>query len=452
MLRVYCDSNIFRYVKPSHPSHNAALKKTMDEWKDKLVFCFSDAHIDDLKDSKQEYHEEDLGVIEGYTANNYFTWERVGQKQFKCYLATPAEVYANTDFEAYQNVMENPFDLTKILSGFEDSPETQKAKEILNGWLNLPITALAPAIDTTIMDERTKERFNSMLPGYSPISTIGEMMKGMGAFANKFLHDKTELTELRKYIRDYMDSDGYNYEKWGRDFNEQFSKSGAKTTFLETVENTLTDRQKDDVELRFSYAYSMLEVFNVTDEKQGGKRKKFNFGSLHTDGQHALYGSFCDYLVTDDNGLQMKAHILYELFGIQTRVMSSASFIEHARIFAGQEETLPNLLPCIEYDLTNGNVIQENDIESGGWYKIVTTTHAYFNYFNRLKYSVEDGQYVLTLYCKRFTYYNLFMYREIQLLIHKMLICFGPDDQQKESGKLQKVMRQLMKKPCVNGQ
>ena len=61
MMRIYCDSNIYRYLNSAHPSHSAELLNLFEILKDKILFTFSDAHLDDLKDSVKEYAEKDLG-------------------------------------------------------------------------------------------------------------------------------------------------------------------------------------------------------------------------------------------------------------------------------------------------------------------------------------------------------------------------------------------------------
>jgi hypothetical protein len=53
MIRAYLDSNIFQVIKESHPYHQPGLRVAIDNLKDKLLYCFSDAHLADLKNSEK---------------------------------------------------------------------------------------------------------------------------------------------------------------------------------------------------------------------------------------------------------------------------------------------------------------------------------------------------------------------------------------------------------------
>ena len=70
MLRIYCDSNIFRIIKPSHPFYKPDLHGMLEELKDTFLFIFSEPHLDDLSDSIVSFRDEDLRVMEKYVHNN----------------------------------------------------------------------------------------------------------------------------------------------------------------------------------------------------------------------------------------------------------------------------------------------------------------------------------------------------------------------------------------------
>ncbi len=355
MVRVYCDSNVFRVLMPSHPYHKRELLATMQALKDIFIFCFSDAHLDDLKNSKEEYRNKDLEFMEQYVRNNYFSYNHVGEKGFNCYLATPKEAFAGKDYEAAKRVLADPFDIDHLFDGFDDTPDVKMMSDLLKSYFSLPVAAFGNAIDTSAMDEKNKEWMNKIMPGYHPLMSIGDLMKSITPFGVGMLENKKKVTELRKYIREYMNRDNYSFEKWGLGFNEKFRETSFGKTYLEMIDNLLTDNQKNDFYLRFSYAYSMLEIYNITQErKSGGGLKKFDYDSLNTDALHAYFASFCDYLVTDDKGLQVKANIMYQLFGFSTKVLSTEDFINLKTLLAGQEETLEKFITAIKHDMKHG--------------------------------------------------------------------------------------------------
>jgi hypothetical protein len=71
MLRIYLDSNVYRYIKPKHPSFNKDLNSLMDALAGELLFIYSGAHLDDLKTSVDPYRTEDLKLMEKYVNTNY---------------------------------------------------------------------------------------------------------------------------------------------------------------------------------------------------------------------------------------------------------------------------------------------------------------------------------------------------------------------------------------------
>src|ERR671913_2123074 len=124
MLRVYFDSNIFRALKQGN-QFNKNLFEATNNLKEKLVYCFSDAHLDDLKDSPEEYRRNDLLIMENYVQDNYFSYNPIS-KHFECLLATPQEAFNSKDYEAYDNAIKNPFDFDDIFKDIDESPELDK--------------------------------------------------------------------------------------------------------------------------------------------------------------------------------------------------------------------------------------------------------------------------------------------------------------------------------------
>jgi hypothetical protein len=147
---------------------------------------------------------------------------------------------------------------------YPEMPELNALNKLLKSYFDLPIAALGPSIDTSSLDEKNKEWMDKILPGYQPGMSMREFMESMSGFSAGLLTDDKQLTELRKFIRDYVDRDKYSFEKWGMAFDEKFRETGFGKTFLEMVDSTLGENQKVNFYQRFTTAYSMLEVYNIT--------------------------------------------------------------------------------------------------------------------------------------------------------------------------------------------
>jgi|GEM_PF-1375204 len=433
MHRIYCDSNIYRLIKPEHPFYQPKLLDALEDLKDKLLFIFSDAHLDDLSDAVEHMRDHDLEVMGRYVANNYFALGHTPSKGRKSWLQTPSQAFGLRNFGATRKFESKPFDFDELFPEDTDDPFLSSINRLAKTYFDMPLAALAPALMHTEIDPVGKQWIDKIIPGYSPLMSIREMMEKFSPYAANLINDHKELTSMRKSIREYIDRDTYSFDQWGMQFDEQFKQAASGKTFLETVDESMGAQQKNDLHHRFVTAYTLLEVYNVTQErKSGGGLKKFNYRSLHRDAEHAYFASFCDYLVTDDRGLQAKAYILYRLFNIPTKILSIQDFTKHKSEWMMQEETIGNLIPALRADLENG-VRQKSKYfpEYNTLIKNSHLSHDYFNYFNRLQLIQGKTLSLITLYCDRQGQGNFVTYNEIKLMIGKLQNMFGQDVENK---------------------
>lgn len=434
MLRIYCDSNVYRYLKPGHPSYSHDLLELFEALKDKMIFTFSDAHLDDLKDSIREYAVEDLELMGRYTRDNYFMHDLVKEKRTSPYLATPLEAFNGKDYKAYNAILQgNPFDLDKM---FPDDPDDEFGfnkliRESMKTLYNMPIGALAP-VDTANMQGTHKEWFEKIVPDYHPVMSMGDMMNSVWPFSKALLENSKEMTSLRRYIGEYLNRDEYSFDKFGMGFNERLKDTAIGKTFTELLDSILTDNDKKDPYQKFNRIYTFLELYNITQEKKGSsnKLKQFDFQSLNNDALHAWYASFSDYLVTDDKGLQVKAAICYQLLGLPTKILSSQDFLNMKTILLGQEETMTTLTDGLLYDIEHAMLLYNHNTADA----VVNTYksgHPYFNYANRFQIVQGSRDSEIVLYCDRQSHADFFMYREMETLVDKMIALLGMDDQGK---------------------
>lgn len=428
MIRIYCDSNVYRILKPSHPGFEKGLEDMFETLKDKFIFCFSDAHLDDLNGSKPEYRDEDLIFMEKYVHDNYFMYSQVGEKGFQCFLATPERVFGDKNYDEANAIMEN-FSIDELFKDL-DTPFSQILVNSLKQFYSLPVTALGDSFDKSTLDDKGLQWFNKFLPGYTEQSTIGEVISNSTMFGKLLLENEKEVTELRRYMRESFNPDKVSFDKWGLLFNDKFKEITKGKTFLETIDNMLLDSQKKDFYLRFSYAYSLLELFNITQErKSGGGLKKFTLGSLNTDSLHAYFASFCDYLITDDKGLHTKAKILYDIFGFPTIVLSTKEFSVLGTKLIEHEQNIETFFTSLNDDTQNAQLLTEKNYpDSDNIIRIYKPSHVYFNYFNRIQIATDKDSWVLTLHCSRNSHGDFFMYRESECVINKIVKVFGDDD------------------------
>jgi hypothetical protein len=425
MLRFYLDSNIFRATKPSSRNYTPILHNLLKDLKDKVLFVYSLAHLNDLRSSDKTNRDIDLQQMEEFVGDNYFTRDPIKNK-FHCQLVNPITAYYAYDFENDSKVT-NPFDLDSLFDDMED-PAAPMLKAVLNKLFDVPIRSFGGDHDPAQWNDVQRKMLEKMIPGYHPDMTIGSLMKNMGPFVAAMIQSPKEVNELRTYMATYIDREEYSFEKWGMDFDQKFGQTAIGKTFTDLIDQMIPEHQKDDFYLRFKYTYTLLEMYNVTQEKVGGRKKKFSYTSLTTDSDHAYYGSACDYLVTDDKGLQIKAAIVYRLLGIGCQVLSSKDLLNLKTILLSQEETIDSLATSLGHDLKHALVLAQEQYQEP--YTITTTyktSHPYFNYFNRLQIKQDTTpKYILFNYRK--SHEQTLMYREVELVTNKIVRLLKEDD------------------------
>lgn len=321
MIRIYCDSNIFRKLKPSSKQFNQEVFDHFENIRNNAVLTFSEAHLDDLRTSKEIYRDEDLMLMEKYTSDIYIFYNQ-HSKKWDCFNATPKEAFADRDFVAFDRALSNPFDFRSLVADIGDFPGKEQICAVMDNFMRTPISVFGltdiPVVDT----ESNKNMLEKVLPGYSPDMGIGEFFLGMQPFMSRLFEDHKEFDELRRNITTFVDSNDYKYEKWGLAFDEQLEKSAIGKKFTDIIRQMNTGIEKDDWR-QFHQAYTMLEMMGITEERSSQKRKKNNLSDLTKDCAHAFNAMSCDYFITDDKGLLVKAQILYHIFQVnRTRIIT----------------------------------------------------------------------------------------------------------------------------------
>lgn len=438
MIRYYLDSNVFRIIKPIHRTHDAELLNLLNRLKGKVLFCYSDGHLDDLKNSEPLLRNLDLELMGSYVEDNYLSRDPIS-KQSTSYLATPLEAFNGKNYALYDQLLSTGFNLDLIFKDLDEAnPLTNSLKGLLKAYFSLPISAVGDVADTSNYDSVQKAWLDKVVPGYGPSMTLDALMNGATAYSSILLKDKREMASIRKYIRTYMTTDSYNFERWGMEFNERLRSSVNGRSFLEVIESMLVTDQKNDFYLKFLYAYSMLEFFGITNERSGKKRKDFTLHSLNTDATHAYFASFTDYFVTNDKGLQMKAHILYQLFKLTTKILSTKDLLNSQTILMNREETLDTLSASLRHDLDHSlQLFRKQNIGDNSVTETYKTESIYFNYFNRLQIMRTQNLDTYVLYCERDSHANYYMFREIGLLVKKINALLGMDDSLKGEYKME---------------
>jgi hypothetical protein len=432
MIRFYLDSNVFRYVKEGHPSFDPQLSETMNALKGKILYLFSDAHLDDLQESPAAFRDIDLKIIGDYCGDNYFMWDPI-ERKVVFEAITPMEAFYHKDYQASKAMLQDPFNIDQLFKDLGTEPEVQLIKDALQAFWDSPASIPTNEADVAKMTPNQKEWYDKIMPGFKSNMTVGEMMKSISPFSGKLLNDSREVHALRRFIATYMDRSQFSYDKWGLEFDERFRKVSGGKSFLEMIDSMILEDKKNDTEMRFNYAFTYLEMFNITQERTGKRKKKakrFDFQSLYRDAHHAYIGSYCDYFITDDTGLHQKAHVIYQLMDIKTKVLTSKEFANMKSIILANEDSYATFNAALINDLGAASTVsQEQDIQSGAIFTTYATAHPYFNYFNRLQVVTSEKAWIGRFFVDRTRPEGSLMKRELELVLRKILAILGTDDE-----------------------
>lgn len=427
MLRIYCDKNIFSLIKEGKPFFKPEVKKTIDDLKDKFIFVYSYAHHQDLSNSKPEYWNEDLNILEVYTKNHYFDYNAV-KKFTDFYLVSPSQSFYDIDFEANKNAMNDSVNFIKDTFSSLDDEAGEIFGNIFNQVLQMPIPGFP---NENLKDEKEKEWANKFFPSEKN-STLGDFINQMYSYGSRLLNDKNEVKEIKKMMEEYVSSDKYSFEKWKDDFNNKFKDSFEGKSFTDLMEQVFTSVGNYNDYDKFGMFYNSLELYNVTKDKR--LRDTQNLNSINTDSNHAWFASFTDYLVTDDKGMAAKAYIAYKYFNINTKILLTEDFVNYRAVLINQEElSIKKFLDTLEYEKENSLALRKLENTST---VILKPQHKFFNYFNRISISNQK----VTLYCQRHTNANFVIYPEIEILVKKLIDLFGIDSYNKGYYNLEKEM------------
>ena len=390
----------------------------MEELKDKMIFTYSEAHHSDLANSDQKYWDEDLELMSRYVKDHYFEYE-AQKKITECFLADPKSSFYNIDFDARKNTIQSVTDLfDEVLEPMEDeSPEMIIARNLLNNLLNLPMPNLIPET----ADPKQKEYLKKFLPDSENLTMRG-MMNHFLTAGTKLLNDRSEVIEMKKMVEEYVSSEKYSFEIWKDNFDEKFKENFGDKSFTEMMESVFANNTSYNEYDKFCLFYNSLELYNVTKDKP--LRKTQNLQSITTDANHAWFASFSDFFVTDDKGLRAKTYIVYKYLGIKTEILDTKDFLARKSIFLQQEEIdSKRFFETLHYEFKNSLILRSSKDRNLQQTEIIKNQHKFFNYFNRIALKGDN----VIFYCQRHKNANFVLYREVEVLVNKLVALFGDD-------------------------
>ena len=148
--------------------------------------------------------------------------------------------------------------------------------------------------------------------------------------------------------------------------------------------------EMDKLHLEYPYFGARRLLVHLPDAYKGLNinriRRLMRLMGIHTihNAQYVYYAAHCDYLVSADEGLLLKAKVLCKLFGIDTKVLNIQEFADQIGSIAGLNYTAPvEYIEFLKCDLNEELVIGTKPLfKHNGTQIIIRINQNHFSYFN----------------------------------------------------------------------
>jgi hypothetical protein len=394
-MRIYLDNCVIQDLKNPESSE---LLNSIKQDKKCNVYCYSEAHLQDLMRDKSNYKFDDLKFMEDVVDSNCWHFN----KKILFDHIKPKDFY--DPFPIYSENLFNPDEL------FPDDFIFKTVKEIL---IKIPLDFNQFGQLGTLPSDFFEE-FKSLLEKptnlYEFICAFGDFTNELSANQNKFKRLVSYLhnNNLEESIFKQAGIDGYDGEKITdrAKFRESYTKY------------FLTDKKGKYRYDLFLDQYNGLELFSFVK----GKPRKQKMMNLINDGRHAFFGGFCDVVVSKDVDFIKKTKFMYEIHEIQTKVMNIQEFQTLL-----EENKTTNQLGLVEMINDTNQLNKSNIINNEDGVITFKLNRSYFSYFNVVNYvSTEvEGYSYYTKYFQNMSIGTL--KNEFEFITNKLIETLGPD-------------------------
>jgi len=394
-MRIYLDNCVIQDLKKSELSELYDLIK-LD--KKNNIYCYSEAHLQDLMRDRSEEKFSDLKFMESVVDSNCWHYN----KRILFDHIKPEEYY--NPFPEYS---ENLFDIDELFSS------NLILKTMLNAFKNIPLD-FNLFIKPNSLPIDFPEKFRMLL---EKPTNFYEFFCAFGSFTNELSANQKEFKELISYLHnndlsisifEHVGIEGYNGKRITD--KEKFRESYSRYFIKDKKEVTIYDL--------FLNLYNGLEFFGFVK----GKPRKQKMMNLINDGRHAFFGAFCDIVVSKDSDFLEKTKFMYEIHDIDTLVFNIAEFQDFLTISDSNSKL--TLVDMME----DGNEIkEENIIQNENGILSMKLDRTYLSYFNIVNYiSNEHGNY--TFYTRiSINMSTGTLKNEFEMLVHLLTGIFGID-------------------------
>ncbi|TDW48629.1 hypothetical protein EV144_103141 [Flavobacterium sp. 270] len=413
MKRVYLDSNVFRYLK-----QKPDLLESIFDVINSFMFYYSYAHLADLSRDKTDMKFDDLIFMENLVDQNFLNLQS-DREYVNVQIVPPALAFSSLTNLKFSDI--NFVDI--IDDAFPNDISTleiDKAKELLKMFLTFPIKSLG-------MEDLNFQTEGTAVDIISPNGT-NSILEYLEKLVNTFDNLNTDpklWRELRNYTIENLNFSNFEIDIQNIEFDKQLKNTKLQSTFIKFVENALSSFRKTDFRDQYNFfitAYTCLNLLGIDKEKS----KKVVFSSFQNDAQHAYYAAHCEYLVSDDEQLLLKAKALYNLLNIKTQVLHADEFFNNLdKIGCDGELEFDDFMEKLKDLKNNINFSESISYDEGTVYRLY---NSYFDYFNEMQIIKTENLNPICVFYKEYeNYSNFSSFEEMELITNRIVRTLGRD-------------------------
>lgn len=422
MRRIYFDSNVYRDLKK-----DPSLLERIKNKKDHLLFFFSHAHLLDLNEDESEKKFDDLNFMENLVDDNYLS---LPYKEPNVNFQKASPRIAFDGIGTGYKIDPGMFDLNELLNLHEED-QTPEIKKAMDDFENLLGSTMKFNLKSNIEEHQKgqEEMWQKLIPDIKDEYTYKEWMEIVPQLLNN-LQNSGLYKEIRKYSLENLQlSQKFNIDIEKFSFDEDLKDTPIQKSFMELVEQSLTynDSKEQHEYLFFITAFNLLNILGIDKEKN----KKAVFVNTINDAQHSYYASHCEFLVSKDEGFNLKSRVLYRLLGIETKVMDLNEFDKMLPAISGVNDTdLINYIKFLSHELQHSLIVSESydfkEEKNVINHKLNNHHFDYFNYFNAIDFEEKGYRYLLYSFVDNYSTFT--SYIEYEFVTNKVSKLFGVDD------------------------
>lgn len=402
MVTVYLDKQVFSHLFKAKEEKYIRLREKILSHKDEFIYFYSNAHLFDLQKDLTSCKYDEMEFMQSIVDGNRLIYE-----------APNIMVLKQSPHDAFRTIGEiGDFSWLKYI---DFSQITKEQKKAINNIVDITIKDFKGELDSDWLTKRIPISEDELQVDKQTFVSLIERI------AYHFYENKESYKNIRDNTIAMYNPTLITAEEESP-FNEQFASSPLGLSFGELVKAALTQTGLSSIDpaIVYSIAYIFLDLFGVNKET----RKKVRFQNMQTDSCHSFFGSYCDCIVSDDEGMRRKCKVLYKLFNIGAKVYSIDEFIERFnKSIKDNEKSAHEYIgeifdDCLTMQIKKIEITPEHTLLQ------LNTSCTYFGYFNYMSVRRTKDETDIILY-KNNDFSQSILAKEIEIIVNRFVRVFN---------------------------